>query len=223
MWHVHRLPPAPPPRAGLAPGVVACSAGVENPFDDVLMANEQLYIPESSTLLVSYSLPSVDTIPRLQEVAYIQSRNEFNEKELSDAQVRKLCDSLVYKIALRTVHELFESNQLGAFDSVVFNGCVTLVDRSTEFTSKACILSIQTMREEFLKINLVHVDPKACFKALNGVGSSKLHSLTPIAPIMEIRREEVVGQLSAIMGEGEVGDGRIASVSYREAGGERIL
>ena len=88
------------------------------------------------------------------------------------------------------MHELFESDQLGAFDSVVFNGCVTLVDRSTGFTSKACILSMQTMREEFLKINLAQVDPKACFKALKGVGSSKLHSLTPIAPIMEIRREE---------------------------------
>ena len=73
---------------------------------------------------------------------------------------------------------------------LVFNGYVTLVDRSTEFTSKACILSMQTMREEFLKINLAQVDPKACFKALKGVGNSKIHSLTPIAPIMEIRREE---------------------------------
>ncbi len=151
---------------------------------------ELSYIPESSTLLVSYSLPSVDAIPRLREVAYIQSRDEFNEKELSDPQVRKLYDSLVYQITLRTVHELFESDQLGAFDSVVFNGYVTSVDRSTGQTSTACILSLQSIREDFLKINLAQVDPKACFKALKGVGSSKLHSLTPIAPIMEMRRED---------------------------------
>ena len=151
---------------------------------------ELSYIPESSTLLVSYSLPSVDAIPRLREVTYIQIRDEFNEKELSDAQVRKLYDSLVYQIALRTVHELFESDQIGAFDSVVFNGYVTSVDRRTGLTSTACILSLQTIREEFLKINLAQVDPKACFKALKGVGSSKLFSLTPIAPIMEMRRED---------------------------------
>ena len=151
---------------------------------------ELSHIPESSTLLVSYSLLSVDAIPRLREVTYIQSRDEFNEKELSDAQVRKLYDSLVYQITLRTVHELFESDQLGAFDSVVFNGYVTSVDRRTGLTSTACILSLQTIREEFLKINLAQVDPKACFKALKGVGSSKLHSLTPIAPIMEMRRED---------------------------------
>ena len=151
---------------------------------------ELSYIPESSTLLVSYSLPSVDAIPRLREVTYIQSRDELNEKEISDPQVRKLYDSLVYQIALRTVHELFESDQRGAFDSVVFNGYVTSVDRRTGLTSTACILSLQTIREEFLKINLAQVDPKACFKALKGVGSSKLHSLTPIAPIMEMRRED---------------------------------
>ena len=151
---------------------------------------ELSYIPESSTLLVSYSLPSVDAIPRLREVTYIQIRDEFNEKELSDAQVRKLYDSLVYQIALRTVHELFESDKIGAFDSVVFNGYVASVDRRTGLMSTACILSLQTIREEFLKINLAQVDPKACFKALKGVGSSKLFSLTPIAPIMEMRRED---------------------------------
>lgn len=34
------------------------------------------------------------------------------------------------------------------------------------------------------------VEPKACFKKLKGVGSSKLHSLTPIAPIMRIERDD---------------------------------
>lgn len=151
---------------------------------------ELSYIAESYTLLVSYSLPPVEAIPRLREVTYIQSRDEFNEKELSDAQVRKLYDSIVYQIALRTVHELFESDQQSAIDSVVFNGYVTSVDRRTGLTSTACIVSLQTIREEFLKINLAQVDPKACFKALKGVGSSKLHSLTPIAPIMEMSRDD---------------------------------
>ncbi len=39
-------------------------------------------------------------------------------------------------------------------------------------------------------INLELVEPKACFKKLKGVGSSKLHSLVPIAPLMKIFRED---------------------------------
>ena len=41
-----------------------------------------------------------------------------------------------------------------------------------------------------MSINLANIDPKLCFKSLKGVGSSKLHSLTPIAPILNISRED---------------------------------
>ena len=151
---------------------------------------ETSFVGESSTLLISHSLPSVDSFPRFIGVTYIISRDEFNEKELSDTQARRLYDSLLYQIALRTVYEVLESDKIGGIDSVVFNGYVTSVDRRTGLTSTACILSLHTTREEFLKINLVQVDPKACFKALKGVGSATLHSLTPISPIMEMRRDD---------------------------------
>jgi restriction system protein len=39
-------------------------------------------------------------------------------------------------------------------------------------------------------INLAKVDAKACFRQLKGVGSSKLHSITPVAPIINLRRED---------------------------------
>ena len=41
-----------------------------------------------------------------------------------------------------------------------------------------------------MEINLSEVIPKICFKNLKGVGSSKLHSLTPIAPIVSINKED---------------------------------
>ncbi len=49
---------------------------------------------------------------------------------------------------------------------------------------------MQAQREEFTSINLANVEPKACFKALKGVGSSKLHGLAPVPPIMQLRRED---------------------------------
>jgi restriction system protein len=52
------------------------------------------------------------------------------------------------------------------------------------------VLSVQAKKEEFRSIELRNVDPKACFKAMKGVGSSKLHSLTPIAPVLNINRED---------------------------------
>lgn len=100
-------------------------------------------------------------------------------------------DKLLYDITLRTIHELFEADTIDAIDSIVFNGWVTSVNKATGKSEEACILSVQTTKEEFMDINLKLVDSKTCFKNLKGIGSSKLFSLTPIAPILKINREDV--------------------------------
>ncbi|MDV6342294.1 restriction endonuclease [Nitrosomonas sp. Is24] len=148
------------------------------------------YNTETKILIVEYSLPSIDVMPTVKEVKYIQSRDELAESHLPESILNKIYDSLVYQIALRTIHELYESDVVNALDSIVFNGWVESIDKATGKQVKACILSVQANRAEFSSINLANVDPKLCFKTLKGVGSSKLHSLTPIAPVLSISRED---------------------------------
>lgn len=141
-------------------------------------------------LIVEYSLPSPTNISSLKEVKYIQSRDEFKEAYLSDPAFNKMYDNLLFQITLRTMHELYEADGVDAINLIVFNGWVKSIDKATGQEVNACILSIQTMKEEFMGINLSQVDPKICFKNLKGIGSSKLHSLTPIAPIINTNRED---------------------------------
>lgn len=148
------------------------------------------YNVETKVLIVDYSLPSFDNMPRIKEVKYVQSKGELVEVYLSESALNKLYDSLIYQITLRNIHELYEADTINALDSIVFNGWVESIDKSTGKQVDACILSVQTIRSVFLSINLACVDPKLCFKNLKGVGSSKLHSLTPIAPIISISRED---------------------------------
>jgi restriction system protein len=75
-------------------------------------------------------------------------------------------------------------------DSVVFNGWVTSIDKATGKEVTACILSLQTVRQEFLDNNLAGVDPKTCFRSLKGVGSSQLHGLAAVAPVLTVSRED---------------------------------
>jgi len=135
-------------------------------------------------------LPSQAAIPTVREVKYIQTRDEFTERHFPKTQVNKIFDGILYQVALRTIHEIFEADKLNAISFVVFNGYVQSVDTATGQEKTACVLSVQANQEEFEAINLANVDPKACFKNLKGVGSSKLHSLTPIAPILNIDRED---------------------------------
>jgi restriction system protein len=61
------------------------------------------YRPDTRMLLVEYSLPNADAMPRLKEVKYIQSRDEFTESFLADSAFDKMYDGALYKIALRSL------------------------------------------------------------------------------------------------------------------------
>ncbi|WP_188455842.1 restriction endonuclease [Virgibacillus oceani] len=148
------------------------------------------YNPNTKLLIVDYSLPSPEDLPSIKEVKYIQSRDELKESYLSQSAFNKMYDNLLYQITLRSLHELFEADVFNHIESIVFNGWVESIDKASGKEVNSCILSIQVSKEEFLEINLLQVDPKLCFKNLKGVGSSRLNSLTPIAPIIKIDRDD---------------------------------
>jgi restriction system protein len=146
------------------------------------------YNPENKILIIEYELPSIINIPNIKEVKYIAVRNELKESYLPESQVNKIYDEAIYNITLRTIHELFEADAVKAIDAISFNGWVNGINKATGKEETNCILSIQVKKSEFIEINLSNVDPKTCFKKLKGVSSSKLSTLTPVQPILQISR-----------------------------------
>lgn len=148
------------------------------------------YRPENKLLIVDYQLPSPDDVPTRSELTYVQSRDEFAEKHLSESQANKLYDSLLYQVTLRTIHELYDADETGALVTITFNGYVSSIDPATGHERNPCVLTVQASKEEFSQINLELIEPRACFRGLKGIGSPQLHNLTPVAPILRIERED---------------------------------
>ncbi len=148
------------------------------------------YNPDTKILIVEYELPSIDCFPKIKEVKYISSRNELKETQISESQLIKMFDEAMYKITLRTIHELFEADAVNAIDAISLNGWVKAINKATGKEETNCILSIQVKKQEFVQIDLGNVDPKTCFKNLKGVASSKLSSITPVQPILQISRTD---------------------------------
>ncbi|MGM0881801.1 MAG: restriction endonuclease [Bacillota bacterium] len=146
------------------------------------------YNPENKILVVEYQLPSIKSFPTLKEVKYVASKNELKEGHLSESQVQKMFDEAMYKITLRTLHEIFEADVANAIEAVSFNGWVRAINRATGKDENNCILTVQIKKNEFMGIDLAKVDPKICFKSFKGVASSKLSTLTPIQPILQISK-----------------------------------
>ena len=146
------------------------------------------YNIETKILIVEYFLPSVDELPTLKEVKYIS--NKFKEYHISDSQITKMFDSLMYKITLKRIYEIFKNDTINSIEAISFNGWVNAVNKATGKKENNCILSIQAKRSEFMEVDLRHVDAKTCFKKLKGVSSSSLIGLTAIQPILQINRTD---------------------------------
>jgi restriction system protein len=174
------------------------------------------YVPESGVLVVDYELPEPEALPTLKEVRYVQSRNALDEVHVRPNDAAKMYDSAVYQICLRTCHELFDADEDGVIQLITFNGWVDSIDKSTGQPARACIVSMQTGREAFAAINLAEVEPKACFRALKGVGCAKLAGLVAVAPLLQLNTND-----SRFVDAHEVMDGldqatNIAAISWEE-------
>jgi restriction system protein len=152
------------------------------------------YNENNGMLLLEYRLPALRDIPRVSNVRYVKSRNEIEEKFLSQSDHTKLYDLAIYQTVLRTLHELFEADVANVINCITLNGFVTDINPSTGHVESNCIVSIQTSKQEFDKVNLKgivsSISYKECFKSLKGVGSSKLSTMTAIKPILELNRSD---------------------------------
>ena len=157
---------------------------------DYLRSVDVEYKEDQKLLVVDYLMPSISDLPSHKEIKYVQARDEITEVFLPERLLTELYDSVLYQIVLACLNGLFKSDESSALSIIVFNGWVKSIDKTNGNEINCCIMSVQVSRQEFALINLARVEPKSCFKALKGIGSSKLHSLTPVAPVMSMSRED---------------------------------
>ena len=148
------------------------------------------YRGDSRIAVVEYDLPSPDQLPTVESYKYIKSRDEVSEKALTQAKRKKLYDSAIYQICIRTLHELFESDVINALDAIAFNGLVTNTNPATGIEETKLIMSIMADKEQFIAFDLSQVNPKATFKHLKGVAAASLVDLTPIPPIIKLDKSD---------------------------------
>jgi restriction system protein len=147
-------------------------------------------ISETGVLVVDYELPAATAFPRTKAVKYVQSRNALEESYLRDSEISQIYDGAMYQTCLRTFHEVFESDAANAIQAITWNGWVNFVDKSNGKQARSCIMSVQVAKPAFQQINLTGVEPKACFRALKGVGSAKLSGMAAVVPILRLNKDD---------------------------------
>ena len=145
---------------------------------------------EAGLLAVDFELPPQGAIPTKKHVKYVANRGEFQESFISDSEFKRHYDEVVYQICLRTLRELFSSDRIDAIKTIVFNGWVHAIDKATGADIHPCIMTVQVAKNEFMALNLEHVDLKACFRSLRGISGGKLSDFSPVRPVLSLNRDD---------------------------------
>jgi restriction system protein len=173
------------------------------------------YDGKSKVLKLEYRLPTPEQLPRTKSVKFNRASGELIEAKILDREIKANFESVAHQIALRTIHEIFESDVDRNIESVLFNGIVEFVDDRTGRDSSSCIMSVLVGRDSFDQIDLGRVDPKACFKSLKGVSAASLSALTPIPPIMKLDMHDKRFVEGRIVAEGLTGQ-NLATMSWED-------
>lgn len=145
------------------------------------------YDSNSRYLTIDIQLPTIDQIP---SVDVVESSNGTRIKQLSKSSAKELYESIIHQMLFRCVYMSFTSDTRSYISTITTNGFVTSIDPANGNSFTACICSLQVSRDDFSRINFSKIDPKVCFRALKGISSGNLTSITPVAPISTICRSD---------------------------------
>lgn len=141
------------------------------------------YNKENKSILVEYYLPQLCDIPN---TIYKNKKGKI----LSTSAHNKLYDDIIYKIVIRSISEIFHFDSLKKINTIFFNGRIISNSTATGKYIDNCILSISVNRDNFEDIDLNYINAKECFKHFKGISASKIHTITPIPPIITFNKND---------------------------------
>jgi restriction system protein len=143
------------------------------------------YLPEMHTLYVSAELPHPMQIPKKKIIEISDEHPREDLAEYSAEEFSLLYNDIIFKIILRSFHEIFSADKSDAVGSIGYNGWVRVLNKGNGRYENICIASLFATRAAFEEINLQLVDPALCFHYLHGKSSTNLSELkqveTPIS------------------------------------------
>ena len=142
-----------------------------------------MYLPQLKELVLEVTLPGIEVIPTVSELQHVSESDEVAVRPRGSAQIESLYGSVVAQVILRTLHELFDSDQHDWLDTVTVNG-MTTQGAAGRASRRGCLVSVSTSRARFAGLNLRLDDPRSNLAELGGV---VLYSCQRQQPICDLR------------------------------------
>lgn len=139
-----------------------------------------VYDSVSRELRVDLRVPPPARIPGMRSFKYVRSSGQVQAVAQTQKERRDRYSSLLHQAALRLLHEVFESDRGGVIASVSLAVGAEYIHTGTGQKQFAPLLAVGVRREDFLAIDLRHVEPLATLTHLGATVSKKPWDMQPI-------------------------------------------
>ncbi len=144
------------------------------------------FVPASRQLVVEIELPTLaSAVPAERAFRHVRARDEIEAAARPARERRDLYEQTVAQMALRTLHELVHADTTGRCETIVLNCVVRTVDPATGRPVMPCLVSLRVSRDQFLGLDLSHIEATACLKGLSAGLSRSPADLSPVRPVLD--------------------------------------
>lgn len=143
------------------------------------VAHEFEFDPASAELKLKVLVPEPEEMPSVKSYRYVKSSDDIVPTELSAKARRERYGDVLNQVALRSLHEVFESDRRSLIRTVALEVGTEAVDPSTGNSSYVPLLAVGAERDEFLSFDLSAVVPS---KTLERLGASVSKSPSDLIP-----------------------------------------
>lgn len=143
---------------------------------------------EEGELKVAVFIPAPPSVPTIKSVKYVAASDELRETHCSQREQRDMYNGAVAAVALRTFHEVFESDRKRWINTISLTVETEAPSPATGLMETYYFVAAAADREEFFQFNLHRVNPVDTLAHMRSSISKNPFGLVSIAPGLGIRR-----------------------------------
>lgn len=155
--------------------------------DDFNVDHDYSFDPESGELTVSVSIPPPADLPKIKLYKYVAASDEIRETPCTQKEQRERYNGAVAAVAVRTFHEVFESDREQRVKTISLMVQTDAVNPATGLVETYPFVAAAADRDEFSRFNLANVDPAETLSYMRCSVSKNAFGLKAISTARGVR------------------------------------
>ncbi|MCI0142082.1 hypothetical protein KNN17_10875 [Arthrobacter bambusae] len=144
--------------------------------------HEAKFDPDTAELKLTVAVPAPDQVRTVKAYRYVKASDEITETQLSKAEASNRYASALHQVAIRSLHEIFESDRQGLIHAVSLQVGPQTKDPATGRSTFIPLVAVTSPRETFLEFDLSGVVPAATLQHLGAAVSKNPSALSAVDP-----------------------------------------